>query len=103
VGQAITIQVSATERAELESLVAELGAGSRLLTNRPFDGATLVAALVTLTTAGLPVLRSWLLGRSIERRSTKVTVNGRQFEGYSAEDVTAILNVLDKHMTNDQS
>jgi hypothetical protein len=91
VEQTVSVQVPAAEAADLDKLVRDLAADTETIESRAFDGGLVVTAVVTVVTATLPVLRSWLLARSQERRTTKVTIRGKQFQGYSADEVIAML------------
>jgi hypothetical protein len=92
----VTVQLPSAERDDLEHLAAGLPERPVMVESRAFDGGTVLTALVALGPPALLVLRSWLRGRSEERRATKITVDGKQFEGYSADEVIAVLEALDK-------
>lgn len=92
----ITVQVPAGEAEALEALIRDLSvdAEAELIESRAFDGGLIIMAVVSIATATLPVLKAWLLARSQERRSTKVTIEGKQFQAYSADEVIAILEAV---------
>jgi len=87
----ISIHVPEEDKADLKSLMKQLDLDGEPFTSRAFDAVTLSVVLVPLTIRALPVLKAWLLARSEARRSTKVTIDGQQFEGYSADEVVKIL------------
>lgn len=90
--ETITVQVPASEAEELGALIRDMAVDTAPIESRAFDGGIVVTAIVTLTTTSLPVLKAWLQARSQERRSTKVTIKGKQFTGYSADEVIAMLD-----------
>ena len=91
----VIIQVPATDRPDLEALASRLGAGpGDLLGSQAFDGASVLTLLVSMSAGTAAVLRTWLLARANVRKSTKAIIEGKHFEGYTKDEVLAIMNAL---------
>ena len=101
--ETITVQVPAAEAEELEALIRDMAVDTEPIDSRAFDGGMWITAVLTFTTTTLPVLKVWLQTRSQERRSTKVTIKGKQFQGYRADEVVAMLEAAkDTNSTEDE-
>jgi hypothetical protein len=49
---------------------------------------------VSVSAGTAAVLRTWLLARASARKSTKATIDGKHFEGYSKNEVVAIMEAV---------
>jgi hypothetical protein len=91
----VIIQVPAADRPDLEALASRLGAGpGDLLGSQAFDGASVLTLLVSISAGTAAVLRTWLLARANVRKSTKAIIEGKHFEGYTKDEVLAIMKAL---------
>jgi hypothetical protein len=91
----VIIQVPAADRADLDALASRLEAKpGDLLESQAFDGATMLTLLVSVSAGTAAVLRTWLLARASARKSTKATIDGKHFEGYSKNEVLAIMEAV---------
>ena len=93
--RSMIIQVPTTDRKDLDKLITQLGCElGDVLESRAFDGATLLTLLVSVSAGTAAVLRTWLMARATTRRSTKVTIDGKHFEGYTKDEVLAIMGAI---------
>ncbi len=93
---AIIVRVPTSDATELQVLQEQLPGLVKLGESRAFDGIIAVQALVTVTLASLPVLRSWLVKRAEHRKSTTVLWKGTQLTGYTAAEVIAIVEAVER-------
>ncbi len=78
----------------LDALLAELDVSSDKVTARPFDGETVVQALVPLSLATLPLIRTWIRQHFETKRNYRITCEGIEVAGYSADEAYDILRTL---------
>jgi hypothetical protein len=91
----LIIQVPTTDRKELDKLITRLEhEPGDVLESRAFDGATVLTLLVSVSAGTAAVLRTWLITRATTRKSTKVTIDGKHFEGYTKNEVLAIMAAI---------
>jgi hypothetical protein len=92
----VTIQVPATDRKDLEALARDLDYGpDEILGSQAFDGATLLTLLVSVSAGTATVLRTWLTTRAAMRKSLKLILNGKHFEGYTKDQVLAMIAAIE--------
>jgi hypothetical protein len=97
----IAVRVPETDRADLESLMAEVDADADSISAaRPFDGETVVQGVLVLSGVVYPYFRSWLTQRGSARKSFSVIHNGTELKGYTREEALAILEKLDRTAHN---
>lgn len=91
----VVIQVPATDRKDLNKLITQLAhEPGDVLESRAFDGATVLTLLVSVSAGTAAVLRTWLMARATTRKSTKATIDGKHFEGYTKDEVLAIMEAI---------
>ena len=93
--QAIAIQVPVGDRADLDELAGHVGQSATILESQAFDGATVLTLVLSLSAGVTAVLRAWIVARADAHKSTKLTIDGKQFVGYSKDEVLAILDATD--------
>ncbi|MFB7576275.1 hypothetical protein [Streptomyces sp. NPDC056165] len=90
----LTIEVDLLDRDDLERFVARVDPAPTVIEVRALDGDTLLQAVIVITLSTLPVIRTWLLQRAVNKKATVVSWKGNRIQGYSAEDVIGILEAL---------
>lgn len=92
----VTIQVPATDRKDLEALARDLDCRpDDILGSQAFDGVTLLTLLVSVSAGTATVLRTWLTTRAAMRKSSKLILNGKHFEGYTKDEVLAMIAAVE--------
>jgi len=100
---AVVIQVPVADQDELERLVSALAPQTPVIESRPFDGATLVQALVILSSTTYPFFRTWITSRSEKAKNTYVSIDGMRLKGFTAKEVTRITKEIDLRVKSDES
>ena len=91
----VIIQVPSNNREDLLILAGQLEVETAdVLESHAFDGATMLTLLVSVSASTAAVLRTWLMTRAAARKSTKVTIDGKHFEGYTKDEVLAIMEAV---------
>lgn len=91
----LSVQVPEGDLDDLASLVRKLGDSSiEPLFAHPFDGALLVQIVVPITALNVAILRTWILSRKEARKAMRVVADGVDISGYTAAEVSKILNSL---------
>jgi hypothetical protein len=62
------------------------------------DGAHVLQASIVVTAGTVRVLRTWLLARTERLQNTRVVWNGREFHGYTAQEVELLLRALEREL-----
>lgn len=93
----IAVRVPESDRHDLEALLkAGEWDSDSIATSRPFDGASVMQAIVLLTTTGYPFFRTWLMSRAEMRKTFSIVHNGIELKGYTPSDAAKILETLDR-------
>jgi shikimate kinase len=90
----MSLQVPVDEVESLEELLRTLQAPSETSRLHPFDGETVVQAVVTLSGAAIPILRIWLRARVEARKSYRLVYDGTEYEGYDVKEIERLVQVL---------
>ncbi len=90
------IEVPLDDEADLAVLRDELQASMSPARSRALDGDTVAQLIVPLTALSVPVLRTWLVTRAQQRKSTVVSWKGRRFVGYSVQEVAELTELLSR-------
>lgn len=90
------IEVPLDNEADLVTLSDQLHASQSPAHSRALDGDTVAQLIVTLSGLSVPVLRTWLVTRAQQRKSTVVSWKGRRFVGYSVKEVTELTEALSR-------
>jgi hypothetical protein len=93
----LIVRLPADDAADLNDLVDRLGSDEEVELVQPFDGATEAQVLVALSTATLPFFRTWMKARLEARKGFVVMHDGNEYKGYTAEEVSQILHVVDEN------
>jgi hypothetical protein len=68
-----------------------------------FNGDHVLQATVIVTAGTVRLLRTWLLTRVERLKETRVVWNGREFRGYSAQEVELLVQSLERELADSQS
>lgn len=98
----VIIAVPQRDAVELDELDRALGRTTPKSNSRALDGQTLVQAITAISLATLPVVRTWILARADHRKATTVAWGGNTLVGYSKDEVTEILDALDRTLHSDE-
>lgn len=90
------IEVPLDDEAELATLRDRLQAAMPPVHSRALDGDTVAQLVVSLTAISVPVLKTWLVTRAQQRKSTVVSWKGRRFVGYSVDEVAELAERLSR-------
>jgi len=96
------IEVPLDDEAELAALREQLHSAMPPAHSRALDGDTVAQLVVTLTGMSVPVLRTWLVTRAQQRKSTVVSWKGRRFVGYSVQEVAELAELLSRTLDDDE-
>jgi hypothetical protein len=99
----LLVQVPVTEQDELQQLVERLASEGQIVESRPFDGETVVQALVVLLPATYPFFHTWIKSRSERAKNTYVSIDGMRLKGFTAEEVSRITGEVKQRLENDNS
>ena len=58
----------------------------------------MVQVSIVVTAGTVRVLRTWLLARAGRLKKTRVVWNGREFRGYTAQEVELLLRALEREL-----
>jgi hypothetical protein len=94
------VQVPLDDASALEGLIGGMEGATPAGTAHPFDGETVAQVLVLLSTAGFPYFRTWARSRISARKGFKAVINGVEFSGYTAEEVTSILEHVQREIAS---
>jgi len=99
----LVIQVPVGDQPDLERLLVAVASQAHPIESRPFDGATLVQALVILSPATYPFFRTWITARSERAKNTYVSIDGMRLRGFTAKEVVRLTKEIDMRVTGDES
>ena len=97
------VQLPVDDARDLEELAQLIDCPQSVGTSRPFDGEVVAQVLVLLGGATFPFFRMWIQGRTETRQNFKVIVNGIEFSGYTATEVTAMLDHVHQQIERDDT
>jgi hypothetical protein len=92
----VVIQTPIADVDALNGLAVEFGSSRELLETRALDGGSVAAVVLPVTIASLSLLKAWMLARIDQKKSVKISWNGKTFQGYSAQEVSRITEALVK-------
>ena len=95
------VQVPPADEEDLRQLLDGLKTETSVVHSRPFDGETVVQALVALPAALYPYFHTWIAKRTERSKSTYVSIDGMRFKGYTATDVVFIAKELERRLQDD--
>lgn len=100
----IAVRLPESDRHDLETLLISGGWDSNsIATSRPFDGESVVQAIVALSATSYPFFRTWLTTRASTRKSFAFVHNGTELKGYTPSEAAKILEILDREQERAQS
>lgn len=92
----IAIRVPQADRADLEALLLSQGEDvESIAVSRPFDGESVVQAVVILSGVSYPFFRTWLNSRTASRKTFSIVRNGTEISGYTSAEAAKIIKELD--------
>ena len=95
----IAVKAPLEASSDLRELIRDLGDVNAVPSeSRALDGETLLTAIVSIGASTLPLLEAWLAGRTQRRQGATVQVQGMTFQGYTADEVVEIIQILKKNL-----
>lgn len=95
----IAIRVPQADRHDLEALLRSQGEDVESISvSRPFDGESVVQAVVILSGVSYPFFRTWLNSRAASRKSFSIVRNGTEISGYTSTEAAKIIKELDAEL-----
>lgn len=90
----IAVRVREDDTSDLQALLDALGAATDPEVAHPFDGETVVQAIVVLGAGAFPFFRAWVEARTAQRKHFSIVTNGTELKGYTAQEAQFILTTL---------
>lgn len=91
----IAVSVPIEDAKDLEQLIGESDSPPPI-ESRGLDGQTVVTVLLPFFLPVLPLVKTWITARVQQRKGCTVSIEGRKFNGYTADEVVKILEALEK-------
>lgn len=88
----IAISVPAVDRDALAELAISANSTSRVFETRGLDGETFATVVIAIDASVVSVIKVWLTTRAERHKKSVVRIAGRDFRGYSPEEVLTILS-----------
>ena len=97
----VLVQVPLGDQEDLQQLVENSVSEGGVTESRPFDGATVVQALLVLSSSTYPFFRTWITSRSQKTKNTYVSVDGMRLKGFTATEVKRIIQQIEERLKDD--
>jgi hypothetical protein len=102
-GLSLVVQVPVADQEDLRQLVESSPSSGRIIQSRPFDGETVVQALLLLSPATYPFFRTWITSRTEKAKNTFVSIDGMRLKGFTPKEVLRITEEIERRLKNDDS
>ncbi|MEU7809583.1 hypothetical protein AB0B18_24275 [Micromonospora chalcea] len=99
----VVIKLPSGEQAALQELILALDSDGTPFESRALDGGTLITAIVTITAPTILTLRTWMQARVAEQRGCTAQFDGHTFQGYTDEDISRLVSMLEKQLAEPRS
>jgi hypothetical protein len=95
------LQVPVADQIDLRQLTEGIASRSEIVESRPFDGETVVQALVVLSASTYPYFKSWMASRREKSKHTYVSIDGMRLRGFTAQEVVRISREIEHRLGSD--